>query len=201
MRTRGARTATSRSPAWTLQRLAELLARTPSIAVSRSTSSVLLPPVIEHLALRPAKPLGSAWPCVSTWRRNDRLRRRDGRVGLWISTDLRMLVQPDAPADGGRGREPESDDYRHHQENACERDAEAEKQTDDHQSIGSNSDTGKDAGKQYTHVTPHVSSSGTTCTAASGTALRNLSSVEPRTSNSHRVRADWPKITWVTPSR
>lgn len=47
----------------------------------------------------------------------------------------------------------------------------------------------------------YVSLSGTTCTAASGTALRNLSSVEPRTSNSHRVRADCPKITWVTPSR
>ena len=47
----------------------------------------------------------------------------------------------------------------------------------------------------------HVSVNGTTCTAASGTALRNLSSVEPRTSSSHRVRADCPKMTWVTPSR
>ena len=35
-----------------------------------------------------------------------------------------------------------------------------------------------------------LSVKGTTWTAASGTALRNLSSVDPRHSSSHRVRAD-----------
>jgi hypothetical protein len=47
----------------------------------------------------------------------------------------------------------------------------------------------------------HASPSGTTCTAASGTAPRKRSSVDPRQMSSQRVRALWPKITCVTPSR
>ena len=50
-------------------------------------------------------------------------------------------------------------------------------------------------------VRRHLSLNGTTWTAASGTAPRNLSSAEPRSSNSHRVRAVCPKMTCVTPSR
>src|SRR5262245_3716754 len=41
----------------------------------------------------------------------------------------------------------------------------------------------------------HLSVKGTTWTAASGTALKNLPNVDPRTRRAHYVRADRPKIT------
>jgi hypothetical protein len=44
----------------------------------------------------------------------------------------------------------------------------------------------------------YASLSGTTCRAASGTAPRNLSSVDPCHMNSHRDLALWPKMTCVT---
>ena len=45
------------------------------------------------------------------------------------------------------------------------------------------------------------SRTGTICTVALRTSRRNRSTIEPWSSKSQRVRADWPKITCVMPSR